>query len=197
VAEGLADGGSEAAEKYIDQIAAIVPSDAQAIRAHLQWKQGKAAEAVESLKRFLQIAHDDPWPDPNLTKRSIVLAETIASSAPAAASSLYEMLRTPFCIWNNDADRELRLVSIGMRLDGNKPGGYTARAIEAFEPNVIWERNFLETRKAVYEAVHNPRAAPAARDFDEFMQREALTNDGESLTREIEIGAAQHGQTPR
>jgi len=197
LAECLAAQGGEAAPKYIDQVADIVPSDAQAIRARLCWKQGKVAEAVDHLKKFFEIAHDDPWPDPSLTKRSIILAETIASSNPGAASSLYDSLRTPLCVWNSDADRELRLISIGACVDGNKPGEYTARAIEAFEPNVMWERHFLEVRKAAYEVTHSRRASQAARDFDDFMQHEALTNDAASLTHEIEIGASPQAQTPR
>jgi hypothetical protein len=76
-------------------------------------------------------------------------------------------------------------------------GEYTARAIEAFEPNVMWERHFLEVRKAAYEVTHSRRAGQAARDFDDFMQHEALTDDAASLTREIEIGASPQAQTPR
>jgi spermidine synthase len=197
VAEGLATEGNDAATKYIEQVAKIAPSDAEAIRAELLWKQGKTQEAADNLKKFFQIAHDDPWPDHSLIKRAIALAETIATSNPAAATALYDILRAPLCVWNNEADRKLRLISIGMCLDGNRPGEHAARAIEAFEPNIIWERQFLEIRKAAYAATQSPRAEQASRDFDEFMQYESLTNDAASLTREIEIGAVQPDQTPR
>jgi spermidine synthase len=197
LAECLATEGNEVARKYIDQVAAIVPSDAEAIRAELLWKQGKAREAADNLEKFFQIARNDPWSDQGLTKRAITLAETIACSNPTVATSLSKTLRAPLCVWNSETDRELRLVTIGMCLDGNQPGEHTARAVEAFEPNIIWQRQFLEMRKAAYAAAHSPHAEQAGRDFDEFMQHEALTNDAAALTREIEIGAAQPGHTPR
>jgi hypothetical protein len=180
-----------------DQVAATAPSDVEVIRAELLWKQGNAKEAADKLNKFFQIAHDDPWLDQSLTKRAIALAETIACSNPAVATPLYENLQAPLCVWNSETDRELRVVSIGTCLDGDHPGEHTARAIEAFEPNVIWERHFLEMRKAAYAAAHSPLAEQASRDLDEFMQHEALTNDASALTREIEIGATQPRQTPR
>ena len=181
----------------VDQVAATASSDVEVIRAELLWKQGNAKEAADKLNKFFQMAHDDPWLDQSLTKRAIALTEAIACSNPAAATSLYEALRAPLCLWNSETARELRLVSIAVCLDGNRPGENTARAIEPFEPNIIWERHFLETRKAAYAATHSPRAEQARRDFDEFMQHETLTSDAAALTREIEIGAGQSGQTPR
>ncbi|MEY2543837.1 MAG: spermidine synthase [Verrucomicrobiota bacterium] len=197
VAECLAVEANEAALRYIDELAAIVPSDAEAIRAQLYWKQGKIKEAAENLERFLQTAHKDAWPNEGLIKRSIGLAETMACSDRAVALAVYDSLRTPLCVWNGETDRELRLVSVAVCLDGNKPGEYTARAVEALEPNVIWDRHFLELRKAAYVSVNNPRSAQAARDLDDFMQSEALTTDTAALTREIEIGSGRQSHTPR
>jgi hypothetical protein len=183
--------GDNSAVSYIDELAAALPSDAEAIRAALFWKQGKKNEATESLKTFLLAAHEDPWPDQTLIWRSIQLAETIAKSgwSKEASLSLYDTLRMPLCVWNGEAERMVRLLSIGIYLDGNKGGPYTACALEVFEPNVMWVRSFLEMRKACYNAVHNPRAAQAARDLDDFMQHEALTTDVSALTREIEISS--------
>jgi predicted membrane-bound spermidine synthase len=191
VAECLATEGNQAASRYIEELAAIVPSDGEAIRAALYWKQGKIKEAADSLKMFLQTAHKDPWPNAGLIKRSNGLAETMACSDRTVAALVYDNLRTPLCIWNGETDRELRLVSVALCLDGNKPGEYTARAVEALEPNVIWDRHFLELRKAAYVSVNNPRSEQAARDLDDFMQSEALTTDTDALTREIEIGAGK------
>jgi len=128
-----------------------------------------------------------------LIKRSLTLAETIARSddSMAAAHSLYDSLSSPLCVWNGEAERELRLLSIGMYLDGKNLGQYTARVLETYEPNVIWERRFLEVRKACYAAIRSPRAEQAARDLDQFVNNEALTTDVPALTREIEIGARE------
>ena len=185
VGEALANEGNQAATKYIDEIAGVVPSDAEAIKATLHWKEGKANEAAEDLQRFFQIAHENPWPDEELIRQSIALAETVASSShsPAIANSLYESLRTPLCVWNSEIDREVRLLSIAAAADGNRLGDRTARSIAALEPHIPWNRQFLELRAAAYKSVHDPRADQAARDLDEFMQHEALTSDPAALTR--------------
>ena len=189
VASSLAGEGNQAATKYIDKVAVIAPADAEAIRATLSWKQGKAKEAADTLLRFFQTAHESAWPDTDLLSGSIALAESIANSgrSPEIASSLYDSLSAPLCAWNGEVGREVRLLSIGLAADGDRIGEHTARAIAALEPNVVWNRQFLEMRKTAYAAVHDWRAAQAARDLDEFMQHEALTNDQSALTREFEI----------
>ena len=192
VAESLAIEGNDAAVNYIEKLATVCPSDAEAIRAQLYWKQGRAKEAAESLERFLQAAREEPWIDQALIKRSLALAETVAKSDKSeAAHSLYDSLRKPLCVWNGEAERAVRLLSIGMHLDGENLGQYTAPVIETFEPNVMWERNFLEVRKACYAAVHSPLAEQAAGDVDQFMNNEALTTDVSTLTKEIETGVGE------
>jgi hypothetical protein len=78
-----------------------------------------------------------------------------------------------------------------MHLDGHRLADYTARAVEEFEPNIIWDRGFLQSRKASYAAVGSPRACRAAHDLDEFMQSEPLTTDIPAFTREIEIASGE------
>jgi hypothetical protein len=95
------------------------------------------------------------------------------------------------CVWNDELDREVRLISIAAAADGNHFGERTAQAIEALEPNIIWNRQFLEIRKAAYAATHKPRADQAARDLDEFMQHEALTSDATALKKEFESNASK------
>jgi hypothetical protein len=62
-------------------------------------------------------------------------------------------------------------------------------AIEAFEPHILWQKKFLEVRKACYSSLQNPRAAQASRDLDDFMRQEASTADVVALTEEIEQGS--------
>ena len=185
VAECLATEGDNAALRYIDQLATVLSSDAEAIRAVLYGQQNKMKEATDALVRFFRVAHEDPWPNSELLRRSMARAETIASldSSKNLASSLYEALRTPFAVWNGESDRQRTLLALGMHLEGNKFGNYTAAAIEAVEPDVIWERKFLETRNACYAAIHSPRAEQARRDLNEFMDAEAFTADISALTR--------------
>lgn len=193
LAECLASEGDNAALKYIEQLAAVFPTDAEAIRAQLYWRQGKRNEAGASMEKFLQIAHENPWLDRGLQARAFALLEAIARAdlSRANALSFYQALQTPLSVWNGESERAVKLLALAMFLDGEKFGQYTASVVEGFEPNVMWGRNFLEVRKASYAATHNPRAAQAARDLDDFMQYEALTADVSALKREIEAGSAK------
>src|SRR5207253_10480580 len=118
---------------------------------------------------LFQTLRENPWPDHERIKRSISRARVIASSDPSKEASrfLYDVLREPFCVFNNESDRMAALFGIGMYVDGDIPGEYTFHAVEAFEPHVLWERRFLEVRKNCYAARHSPRAAQAQLDFDE------------------------------
>lgn len=191
VADGLAVAGDDGALKYIDQLAQFLPTDAEAIRAGLYWKQEKKEAATESLKKFFRLARKDPWPDADLIKRSLALAETIAKSdwSKEAGRAFYDDLRTPLCVWNGEAERAVRLLAIARHLDGKNPGEFTASVVEGFEPNVMWERTFLEVRNASYKALHRPLVEQAGRDLDEFLNQEALTADVATLKKEFEVRA--------
>jgi hypothetical protein len=193
VAESFAVKGNATAINYIDQLAAIRPAEAEAIWAELYWKQNRTQEAAASLKRFFQAAREDPWPNRAVLKRALTLAEEMAKSdsSQATARWLYDSLSSPFCVWNAEAEREVTLLSIAMLLDGKNLGQHTARVIETFEPNVFWKIDFLQARKASYEAIHSPRAGQAARDVDRFLNNESLTTDTTALTKEIAIGTGQ------
>lgn len=195
VAEGLAVEGETAALSYIKSLGEALPLEADAIRAELYWSQGRAEEAAHTMERFLRAVHDNPWPDQNLISRSMARAETIANADKSrqASRSLYAALREPLCIWNGEADRLLHLLSIGMYLDDNKSGKYTTPVIEALEPHVIWERRFLEIRKARYAAMGSPRLNEATRDLDTFLEHEAFTGDVSALTKVFQAGSG-HGR---
>ena len=181
----MAGSGDPAASKYIDKLAEILPLDADAIRAELLVQQGHPGEAAALLERFLQSTHDNAWQDQNLIRRSLSRAEIIAKAAPSKATArrFYEILSTPLAVWNCNADRLARLVTLGLQLDAVKPGKCTAAALAAFEPNVLWQRKFLEVRKACYENIHDQRASAAARDLDEFVTDQAFTADTAALAR--------------
>ena len=188
-----ADQGDPAVAADIDQIAAVVPLDAEAIRATLNWKQGKVKEASEALVRFFQAAHENPWPDQALTTNAIPLAEQIVRSAqsPEISDALYNVLSTPLCLWNGEFVREVGIIPMAKAADGNRFGDRTVRALNALEPNIVWNRQFLEIRKNAYRAVQDPRADQAAQDLDEFMRHEDLTNDEAALTKKLEMNGTK------
>ena len=197
VAECMAAAGDSAAFPYIDKLAEILPWDAEAIRAELFWRTRRPEEAAETLEKLFRALHDEPWPSRELINRSLARAEGVANSdrSKIVADFLYNALRTPFSVFSNESDRLATELAIGIYLDGDQAGKYTFQAVEAFEPHILWQRQFLQVRKDCYSALHNFRAEQARRDFEEFMKREASTADVSMLTREIETHSRQSSPT--
>ena len=195
VADCLASVGDPAAKLYIDGLARFLPLDADAIRAELLVQQGQPEEAAKLLTGFFRAAHFDAWPDQDLIRRSLVQAEVIATTAPSKtiARAFYDVLSTPLAVWNCDADRLARLITLGFHLDSAKPGKWTATALAAFEPEVLWQRKFLEIRKTCYQNLQDPRAARATRDLDDFVSNQAFTSDTAALGRLFKNGAHASG----
>src|ERR1700730_12525063 len=198
VAECLAAAGDSAALPYIDKLAEILPWDADAIRAELFWTGRRPQEAADTLEKFFRALHDEPWPSRELIKRSLARAEVVANSdrSKIVADFLYNALRKPFSVFNNESDRLATELAIGIYLDGDHPGENTRAAIEAFEPHILWQRQFLQVRKDCYSALGNPRAEQARRDFEEFMKNEASTADVTALTKKIKSHTETSNQSP-
>jgi spermidine synthase len=195
VAEGLASQGDSSASAYISTLADVLPTDAEAIRSELLRKQDKTAEAVESLHKFFLAVRSDPWVDQDLIRRSLTRTELMAAADKSreTAGRFYDVLREPLAVWNCEVDRRARLITLAMHFDGEKAGKYTASALANFEPDVLWERKFLEVRSNCYRAINSPRAAQAKRDLDEFMNNEAFTADSSALTRIFDARASREG----
>jgi hypothetical protein len=187
VAECLASEGNPAVN-YIDRLASIAPAEADAIRSELYWKQGRIADATHRLDKFLRAGHEDPWANQDIIRRSLWRAEMIAQAdeSKKTANRFYDLLRTPLSIWNCESDRRLRLLTLGVQLDGSRLGAYTGPALELFEPHAKWDLRFLEIREACYKATNNPRLKQATRDLDDFLNNQALTADTSALAKLFE-----------
>ncbi len=185
VAECLASEASPPAVDYIDRLDGIVPAEADAIRSELYWKQRRIADATQSVEKFLRAAHEDPWINQDVIRRSLWRAEMIAQAdkSKKTAARFYDLLRAPLSIWNCESDRRLRLLTLGVQLDGSRLGSYTAPALELFEPYVKWDLKFLELRETCYQGTHNPRLKQATRDLDDFLNNQALTADTAALAK--------------
>ena len=198
VSECLASQGDSAAVPLIEKLAEALPRDAEAIRAEFLWRDRRPQEATDALESFLRGLREDPWPSSKLIGRSMARAEAIAKSdrSKIAAGVLYDALATPFCVFTNESERLRVRLGIGIYLDGDQPGEHALAALQAFEPYVVWQRNFLNTRKECYLGQHSPLAKQANRDFDDFMKREAVTADVSALIKAIEARAV-HSQGQR
>jgi spermidine synthase/MFS family permease len=198
LADTLAAEGDSAALPYLEKLAEVLPSDAEAIRAQLLSRQGRIEEAVRRLDNFFRDIRHNPWPARELINRAILSAAPIAYADPSklAATFLYESLRFPLCVYTNEENRLLQMVNLGVFLDGKNPGQYTLAAIEAVEPNVPWQADFLMIRKACYSATQNPKAERASRDLDEFLKLQTSFIDAVGLTTKIEKRDAKKNPEP-
>lgn len=198
VAESLAGEGSPAASLYIDSLGKIAAADAEAARSELYLQEGKIAAATESLARFLQAAHEDPWPNQLVIRRSLWRAQAIAAADRSGKSArrFYALLRTSFSIWNCESDRRLGLLALATQLESPRPGPYTLAALQSFEPDVKWNLKFLEVRRACYQVTNKQLLPRAVRDLDDFLKNEALTSDTSVLAKLFEhsVAAPQAGR---
>jgi hypothetical protein len=79
----------------------------------------------------------------------------------------------------------VRLLELGRKADGNTSGEYTARAIEAFEPHVIWQGEFLKIRAVAYRNVRSRMADQAMEDLIEFTSHESAIANVSAMARAI------------
>jgi spermidine synthase len=174
VAECLADQGDAAALTYIEPLQNIERTEVRAIQARLLWRQNKIEEAGTVMGEVLAALHTDPWPMQALTIRTIDLAVEMAEKAgnTAAIRLIYEGLRQPFAVYNNDEARMFALMRVGISLDRGLTGKHVLQSIAAAEPNTPWNFGFLKIRSECYTATHYPLATEAQSDLVDYLKSE-------------------------
>src|SRR5262249_46701538 len=107
----------------------------------------------------------DPWPHREPFTRALELARRIAAEDPAAGDRLFEALTVPFTVRALDMPRLWTRAVIGLR-DGSGP--QCVAGLAPLEPNVPWEREFLEKRAECYGRSGSPLARQARADLETF-----------------------------
>jgi len=199
----LADEGNPAVAQYIEKLRTFLPTEADAVLAHFLGRSQQWAEATDTLEKVFHALQTDPWPGPDLTQRILKVAGYVAEQSPSEshAQRLHQAVRKPFAVFNSDEPRLLALFRIGLKLDRGAHGQYTLPAIEAAEPYVPWQAEFLQIRKSCYERTHNPRLAQARREWNEYVRGQPASFDGlvipkESKEPEKGFAISGTGQTP-
>lgn len=164
-AESFADRVDSAAVKYIQALSEIDPVDAKCIEARLLWRQSRNAEAATLLEKAFAQLRTDVWADRELTARALKLAEQLGGKDQKIAASLYRALEAPFCLRNNEEQRLMAQVNLGIAADFGQANDYTLHAIEKFEPYVPWQPAFLKLRADVYAHADHALRDQAERDL--------------------------------
>lgn len=168
VADSLAEVGDEKAEPYIEQLRATLPTEAAAITAHLRMQQKNWKAAAAAFEEVLADFSHYPWTPPDIVTRTLLAANNLAQQNEPTALAIQQAFSQPFALYDHDDMRIRMLLAIGTLLDRAVYGGHSLPGIEAMEPNVPWEEDFLRIREQCYLRLNDPRFAQAHRDFLAF-----------------------------
>lgn len=166
----LNESGNPESEKYIEKIRQVSQTEADALLAHLRWRQRRPAEAVPALQSALARYRSDPWAHRLLMERTISLGMDLARADRQgnAARLIYESLSSPFVLHLNEDWRRRAVVAVAAHLDQVTGSTLMPDALDKFEPHVPWEEPFLEARLACYNRVGHRLLMRAAEDLDAY-----------------------------
>lgn len=165
---------SEEAVPLIEKIRQYQPVEADALLAHLRWRQRRGLEAYDAMELALLGFRRDPWPHFDLMRRTIALAQDMARADPSATMSvrMYHALKEPFCMDILEDVRRKALVKIAAHIDEKTGGRLSVDAIGKLEPHVPWDLEFLIARLNAYLKAAHPLTMLAATQVDEFREKE-------------------------
>jgi predicted membrane-bound spermidine synthase len=165
----FAVAGDSRALALLPEIDKIWPAAAATIRARLSLTQGAGeAQALDTLATAFAGLRADPWSPIFMVKAAMEMGLQIAEKRPELAERVFELLDQPFSVRLQDQARLSMLMNLAMDIDYR----HAAKVFPQFEPNVPWNRPFLEYRLACYKATGNPLEAQARRDLDRYLASE-------------------------
>jgi spermidine synthase len=168
VALSLADNNHDACLEYIERLRGYQPVEADAILGHFLMKQGKLAQATQALLTAFQRSRLDPWPWTTVLSGALKDAVTISTQDQSLAEPLLKALKQPFVVSILNEERMLSVLTIASRVSL----AASVEAMQAYEPDVLWMREFLARRLEWYQGANDPKAAIARRDLEEFLRYE-------------------------
>ena len=163
------------AEPLIEQVRPWQPVEADALLAHLRWRQKRGLEAYDAMESCLLGYRRDPWPHMDLMRRTIIFAGDMARGDPSGKLSvrLHNALATPFVLDLQEDVRRKTLVKVAAHIDDKLGGRLTVDALTNYmEPHVPWDLEFLVTRLNAYSKANHALTMKAAEDVDEYRSRE-------------------------
>lgn len=174
MADMLAWSGDPSALYYIQKIGEWNPGEAAMLLGFLRARQGEYAEAVTMLESAYVSCRAEPWVMALIFKNSFSIAGFLASQDATGefGTRLYRALEKPFSVHAFDAERRNTLVTIAL-VDKAGFSDYSRNALASFEPDVPWNREFLQLRRDCYQALSDPRAAKANRELAQFLEAES------------------------
>jgi spermidine synthase len=173
VAECLASRGDERALKYIDQLRAFQPAEADAVLARFHLVTGQRHEAAADLIAAFARLQRDPWAMRIPLQRALTMSADIAKAEPATSRPLYNAIRRPFAVYAQEELRRQCLVQIAGQSGELK---LLMEVMKENEPFVPWTADYLTARLQVYIAAKAPLQGQALAELLEFRKARGETN---------------------
>jgi len=176
VANAMAAAGDEEATRYIDQLRAFQPVEADVILGRLRIRQGKTDAGADALIAAFTKFHADPWPKRLAMRRALTLALAVGKSNPTYARRIGETLRTPFAACSQNETRQDILVQLATSA---RDLPMLVNALEQYEPYSPWKGEYLSARASAYKAAGHKLQGQAALELSEYRtaQGEAILDD--------------------
>ncbi|MGH8101398.1 MAG: hypothetical protein ACREIW_08870, partial [Chthoniobacterales bacterium] len=172
------------------------PTEAAAITAHLRMQQKKWPDAATAFEEVLAAFSHYPWTPADMVERTLVAANELAHRNEGTALAMERAFSKPFVICDHDDFRIRLLLAIGTLLDRGNFGGHTLAGIEAMEPNVPWEGDFLRVREECYLRLNDPRFAQAHRDYVAFTKAAPVSIANMKVQRADDVARLSQAVAP-
>lgn len=166
VAETSADVADEGADELIARLRTEQPAEADSCLARLRLRQGRHEEALAALEQALSRYRRDPWPSSLVMQGALDAALELAGQRTDLAPRVLEALREPFALRMLD---EVRTEEAFLIASLDPPGPDCARLLEPVEPNVPFNREWLEYRVRCYLFTDHPLFLKAVAERDDFL----------------------------
>jgi spermidine synthase len=162
--------GNDKASPLIDRLRSFNETEAKLLRGILLFRQSSSREATDALSQAFVKLRNNPWPLPEVTEHALNAAIEIAKQNPAQAGILLQSLEQPFAIMFMQEQRKRAACLIASQIGSSA----TLPWIEAFEPYVPWNKQFLELRVRTYTDAGSPMQSRAESDLQLFRDQEAI-----------------------
>ncbi|MCP4664687.1 MAG: spermidine synthase, partial [bacterium] len=135
VAEALSDQGDVEAERHLELLRELAPTEAAFLTARLRLRQGAGDEAAAHLVAAVERMQGDPWAFRPLVRRGLELIGGVVAAAPQHGERLFAALARPFAVRYLE---EVRL-TLRVQLVRSLPAAeHCVAAFAPFEPHVAW-----------------------------------------------------------
>ncbi|MFA6958195.1 MAG: fused MFS/spermidine synthase [Thermoanaerobaculia bacterium] len=179
VAESYAEiADAVSAEPMIAQIRQEQPIEADVIEARLRRSERRYTLAADALERAFIAYRSDPWPGQAIMGRSLDLAIQIGEWDPdkQTASRLFEALDVDFSAALYRQRRYFTRYVLSTMFDPECTQPRSLAAVRAFEPELYWERDYLERRANCYAKAGDKAAAMRAKaDVETYDRNRVVT----------------------